>query len=287
MVREDEVIEPQPVLEARGLTKRYGRTWALRDLDLTIAGAGVTGLVGPNAAGKSTLMRMWMGFERPTEGIALVNGLDARRNRRQVLRNVAYVPQAAALYDALTVDEHLILAGRLRPGFDRGLAQRRLDQLRIPTRSPARRLSGGQQAQVVLSIAIGTRARVLLLDEPLAHLDPLARGEFLAIVIEAADEGRTVLLSSHNVSDVERACSSIVVLGIGRVLLDSAIEAALKSHAVVSRGAIAPDTVGPLDGRGDGQLTLIRSAPTGSRPATLEEIVLGYLASARDSEPVQ
>ncbi len=281
----------QPALEARGLSKRYGHNWALRDLDLVIAGPGVVGLVGPNAAGKSTLIRTWMGFERPTAGEARVHGLDPRRARRQVLSNVAYVPQAASLYDALTVEEHLTLAEKLRPGFDRAIATRRLEQLRIPTRSPARRLSGGQQAQVALSLAIGTRARVLLLDEPLAHLDPLARDEFLGIVVEAAAEGGTVLLSSHNVGDVERACSAIIVLGIGRVLLNSTIEAALGSHAVLRRGSVTPDSIGPIEGRSDGQLTLVRvtshDGRAGSRPATLEEIVLGYLASARNEEIVQ
>lgn len=281
----------QPALEARGLSKRYGRNWALRDLNLAIAGPGVIGLVGPNAAGKSTLIRTWMGFERPTSGGTRVHGLDPRHARRQVLSNVAYVPQAASLYDALTVEEHLTLAEKLRPGFDRGIATKHLEQLRIPTRSRARRLSGGQQAQVALSLAIGTRARVLLLDEPLAHLDPLARGEFLGIVVDAAAEGGTVLLSSHNVSDVERACSAIIVLGIGRVMLNSTIEAALSSHVVVPRGSARSDSIGPIEGRSDGPLSLVRvtsrDSGAGSRPATLEEIVLGYLASARDEEIVQ
>jgi ABC-2 type transport system ATP-binding protein len=275
-------------LEARGLGKRYGRSWALRDLDLELSGPGVIGLVGPNAAGKSTLIRMWMGFERPTRGSVTVLGRDPFRHRRQALADVGYVPQTPTLYDALSVNEHLILAERFRPAFDRAVAADRLARLRIPGDAVARRLSGGQQAQVMLSLAIGTGASVLLLDEPLAHLDPLARSEFLAVVADAAGSGMTVVLSSHIVHDLERVCDQVIVLGLGRVLLHSTVEAALATHVVRRRDRGLRDAIGPIDNSG-GVFELARRGPEAdaSRPATLNEVVLGYLASAREFDVIQ
>lgn len=272
-------------LEALRLTKRYGRRMALDALDLTVTGPGITGLVGPNAAGKSTLIRTWMGFERPTSGEVRVNGVDPLRNRRRVLSAVAYVPQAPALYDALTVRDHLVMAESLRPGFSRDVAGRRLEQLAIPLDAGPKELSGGQVAQVVLSIALGARSDLLLLDEPLSDLDPLARREFLDLVAEAAAEGRTVLLSSHIVTDIERVCDSIIVLGIGRVLLHATIRAALDSHVMAADGARQAGTVALVPTESEGALALVRisepAAMPGSRRATLDEIVLGYLAAAR------
>ncbi len=275
-------------LQARGLGKRYGRSWALRDLDLELSGPGVIGLVGPNAAGKSTLIRMWMGFERPTEGGVTVLGRDPVRHRRQVLANVGYVPQAPTLYDGLTVNEHLIIAERFRPAFDRAIAADRLIRLRIPGDAVARRLSGGQQAQVMLSLAIGTGASVLLLDEPLAHLDPLARSEFLAVVADAAGSGVTVLLSSHVVHDLEGVCDQVIVLGVGRILLHSTVEAALATYVVRQRDGGLPDVIGPISSS-DGDLELARRGRDdgSSRPATLNEVVLGYLASAREFDKIR
>ncbi|MEO7667336.1 MAG: ABC transporter ATP-binding protein, partial [Dehalococcoidia bacterium] len=164
------------VLETHDLAKRYGRrTWALTGIDLAIPQGGITALVGPNAAGKSTLIKTWVGFERPTRGSVAVAGIDPWKDRSAALAHVGYIPQSPALYDALSVDDHLDLAVQLRPGFDRAYARRRLDELGIPGNQGARSLSGGQQAQVALALALGTRAKILLLDEPLASLDPLAR----------------------------------------------------------------------------------------------------------------
>ena len=174
------------VLEARGLAKRYRRgVWALTGIDLDIPAGGITALVGPNAAGKSTLIKTWVGFERPTRGSVAVMGVDPWRDRSGALAHLGYVPQSPALYDGLSVDDHLDLAVQLRPGFDRASARKRLDDLGIPAGRGAGTLSGGQQAQVALALALGTRARILLLDEPLASLDPLARREFLHVVTDA------------------------------------------------------------------------------------------------------
>lgn len=268
-----------PVLEARGLAKRYRRgVWALGGIDLAIPAGGITALVGPNAAGKSTLIKTWVGFEKPTRGTAAVMGVDPWRHRSKALANVGYVPQSPALYDGLSVEDHLDLAAQLRPGFDRTAARARLSQLEIPTGVGARSLSGGQQAQVALALALGTRAPILLLDEPLASLDPLARREFLHVVSDAVREGgATTLLSSHIVTDVEQACDRLIVLGFGHVLLHDTVANALAGHAIAATqrsdavaGFAAPDGTRIWLVRGDAD-----------RPATLEEVVLGYLASSR------
>lgn len=269
------------VLEARGLSKRYRRgVLALAGIDLELPAGGITALVGPNAAGKSTLIKTWVGFEKPTRGSVSVMGVDPWRDRSRALAKVGYVPQSPALYDGLSVDDHLDLAMQLRPGFDRAYAQQRLAQLDIPAGRGARSLSGGQQAQVALALALGTRAPILLLDEPLASLDPLARREFLHVVTDAVRaDGATALLSSHIVTDVEQACDRMIVLGVGRVLLHDTVAAALAAHAVAMTER--SDAVGSFAAADGSRIFLVRG--DGDRPATLEEVVLGYLASGRSS----
>jgi ABC-2 type transport system ATP-binding protein len=284
-------LEP-PVLEAHALAKRYGRrTWALSGIDLALPQGGITALVGPNAAGKSTLIKTWVGFERPTRGSVTVAGIDPWRDRSSALAHLGYVPQSPALYDGLSVDDHLELAVQLRPGFDRAYARKRLDELGIPGDQGARSLSGGQQAQVALALALGTRAEILLLDEPLASLDPLARREFLHVLTDAVRaQGATALLSSHIVTDVEQACDRLIVLGVGRVLLHDTVAEALAGHWIATGDAaglgegvgVIATFAGPVGER----LTLARTRGTGAiayglRRATLEEVVLGYLASGR------
>ncbi|HEX2767142.1 MAG TPA: ABC transporter ATP-binding protein [Candidatus Limnocylindria bacterium] len=270
-----------PILETRELAKRYRRgVWALQGIDLEIPSGGITALVGPNAAGKSTLIKTWVGFERPTRGSVRVAGIDPWKDRSAALAHLGYVPQSPALYDGLSVEDHLDLARQLRPSFDRDYARSRLAQLDIPADRGARDLSGGQQAQVALAIALGTRAPILLLDEPLASLDPLARREFLHVLTDAVrSDGATALLSSHIVTDVEQACDRLVVLGVGKVLLHDTVADAMSAHSISSSehpGAVA--SFGAPDGS---RIWLVRG--TGERPATLDEVVLGYLASGRST----
>jgi len=194
------------------------------------------------------------------------------------LEHLGYVPQSPALYDGLSVEDHLDFAVQLRPGFDRSAARTRLDQLGIPRGTGARSLSGGQQAQVALALALGTRAPILLLDEPLASLDPLARREFLHVLADAVRaDGATALLSSHIVTDVEQFCDRLVVLGVGRVLLHERVTAALQRHHITP-GAVngAVSTFAAADGAPNSLVVGV-----GQRPATLEEVVLGYLAAGR------
>ena len=272
-------------LETIGLGKRYGlRRWALRGLDLAVGDGSITALVGPNGSGKSTLLKAWVGFERPTAG----QPAHRRRRSRSATRGRAialtgYVPQPPSLYRELSVADHLSFAAHLRPGFDRALARRYLDDLSIPIDSRADELSGGQQAQVGLALALGTRAPVLLLDEPLASLDPLARREFLHVLVDAVrGTGATALLSSHVITDIEQACDHLIVLGGGRALLDVSIAEAIRGHAVVDDDDLRPagsDVVGSFPSASGERLTLIRGG--GGREATLEEIVIGHLAAGR------
>jgi ABC-2 type transport system ATP-binding protein len=278
------------LITTQDLSKRYRRTLALRDLSIAVPAGGVTALVGPNGAGKSTLLKLCVGFERPTRGGLRVLGVDPVRDRAGAVAGIGYVPQAPSLYRELSAGDHLQLASSLRTGFDANLARERLRMLGIPLGARPRELSGGQQAQISLAIALGTRASLLLLDEPLANLDPLARREFLHVVREAVAGGDvSAILSSHVIADVEPVCDQLLVLGEGSVLLQDTVAGATASHRVTARTApergrlvaLFPDRAGVLHrlervDPGDP----IECEPVGREPS-LEEVVLGYLASAR------
>jgi len=283
------------ILETHDFGKRYGRRrrWALRHLDLSVPEGSITALVGPNGSGKSTMLKAWVGFEPPTEGHLTVDGIDPWRDRSAALMRIGYVPQAPSLYRELTVAEHVAMAAAYRPAFDPSVARRRLDDLSIPLTSRADELSGGQQAQVGLALALGTRAPVLLLDEPLASLDPLARREFLHVLVDAVHaDGATALLSSHVITDIEQACDHMLVLGGGRMLLDLSIAEAISEHRVIdgdltaeaadaSGRAVGLTLIGVFPGPANERLSLVRAAEGRGRPATLEEVVLGHLSAAR------
>jgi ABC-2 type transport system ATP-binding protein len=280
------------------LSKRYRRTWALRDVDLVLPGGGVTALVGPNGAGKSTLLKLCVGFERASSGRVLVLGSDPARARGAAIAKIGYVPQSPSLYRELSVLDHVRLARAMRPGFDEPHALARLRDLGIPLPATPVELSGGQQAQVSLAIALGTRAPLLLLDEPLANLDPLARREFLQVVGDVAKVGDiAVVLASHVISDVEPVADRLLVLGSGRVLLHDTVVAALAGHRVLADEA-APTEPGALVARFPDRygraFQLIRAGIAASpidgadgapREPSLEELVVGYLASSRPEMP--
>lgn len=284
MVGEDREAVVEPALEAVGVSHRYRREGppALEDLDVAVPQGAIAALIGPNGAGKSTLIRSWIGFERPERGSLRVMGVDVLRDGRGALLNVGYLSQSVGLYRGLTVDDHVELGRTLRPRFDGEDATGLLERMRIPLDRRAGELSGGQQAQVALALALGTRAPVYLLDEPLASLDPLARGEFLAILLdEVRSRAVTVLLASHIVSDVEHVCDWLVVLGAGRVVLQGPTKTALASHRVDSDGSAAVDDIGTFRRPGGPPLRLRRSDDPRLPTPTLEDLVMGYLASAR------
>ena len=285
------------VLEAHGFGKRYRRrTWALRNVDLTVPEGSITALVGPNGSGKSTLIRSWIGFERATEGRLMTGGVDPQRDRKGAVERVGYVPQSPSLYRDLTIADHIALAVTLRAGFDATMAAGYVERLSIPLRAKASELSGGEQAQVGLALALATRAQILLLDEPLASLDPLARREFLHLMVEAVRAaGATALLSSHVITDIEQACDRLIVLGKGHTLLDLSISEALAHHRIVEAPAaeaaelVGSDAViGSFPAPAGEPLSLVRVAvvaPVGEAPLgrapTLEEVVIGHLAAGR------
>jgi len=276
-------IPEQPLrVERFGRRYRRNRPWAVRDVTLAVPRGSITALVGPNGAGKSTLIRACIGFERPTEGRILVAGIDPTRDRSTVVRSIGYVPQSASLYRNLTVGDHLSVAAIARPSFDRSYALSRLESVGLAENRPVGELSGGEQAQVALALALGTRAPLLLLDEPLASLDPLARRDFLtSLVDDVRSRGATAVLSSHIVTDVEQACDRLVVLAGGRLVLDTAVSAAREeSHTVAADDAPSGTVIGSFSGPAGEQLSLVRDPSTG-QPASLEEIVLGHLSAAR------
>lgn len=283
------MVMPNPVLEASGLSKQYRRgTWALRDIDLSLAPGGIVGLVGPNGAGKSTLLKLWVGFERASVGTVSVLGADPWRQRRATLCRVAYLAQTPALYRDLRVTDHLDYVAHYRgSGFDRALAAQRLSDLRVPLNATAGTLSGGQAAQVGLAIALGLRAEVMLLDEPLASLDPLARREFIDVLTEGiAQSGATAVLSSHIVSDIERACGRLVVLRVGQVQLTGRVDDILAGHAIYLGGSPDPTAiVAKLPGGTSLCRVAVtrRTQDTAAHPASLDDIVLGYLVAGREA----
>lgn len=276
-------------LEVAGFGKRYrpNRPWAIRDVSLSVPSGSITALVGPNGAGKSTLLRACLGFEQPTEGCLLVCGHDPQRERAAAVNSVGYIPQASALYRDLTVNDHLVMAAAARQEFDAGYAVERLGNARLTTDRVIGELSGGEQAQVGLALAISTGAPLLILDEPLAALDPFARREFLNTLVDhVRNRGATAMLSSHIVTDIEQACDRLIVLGNGRLLLDAEIARARSEFVTIGADQLdGRASVGLFTGPSAEELALVHGSTEGRR-ASLEEIVLGHLAMAR-SDPAE
>jgi ABC-2 type transport system ATP-binding protein len=289
------------VLRSSELGKRYGDRWALRNCTLELEAGAVVGLVGPNGAGKTTLLHLAVGLLAPSAGEVEVFGVDPRKSSSAVSR-IGFVAQATPLYDGFRVDEMVTFGRRLNAEFDAGWARARLGQLDIDLHQRVGELSGGQRTQVALALALGKRPDLLLLDEPVASLDPLARREFLqALMAAAAEREVTVVLSSHLLSDLERTCDHLILLLASEVRLAGEIEHLLDAHKVLvgpRRSALA---VGGVDeivtaSHSERQTTLlvraegpIRDPGWHVQPVELEELVLAYLGEAslrRRPQPV-
>jgi len=222
------------VLEARGLTKRYRRVHALTDCTLSIPAGRVVGLVGPNGAGKTTLLHLATGLIAPTSGTIEVLGGRPAGSTAQLAR-VGFVAQDTPAYAALTVADHLRMGERMNPGWDAGLARDRIGGLGLDTSQKAGKLSGGQRAQLALTLAMAKRPELLLLDEPVASLDPLARREFLQGLMEfTAEQQVSVVLSSHLVADLERVCDYLIVLVASRVRVAGEVDRLLAAHHLLT-----------------------------------------------------
>ncbi|MDQ6846957.1 MAG: ABC transporter ATP-binding protein [Candidatus Dormibacteraeota bacterium] len=230
-------------IESTALGRRYGPQWALRDCTLRIPAGRVAGLVGPNGSGKTTLLHLAIGLLKPTTGSIEVFGSSPRQEPKTVLAHVGFVAQDHPLYRGFRVDEMLELGRHLNGTWDDDIARSRLARLGIEMSKKCGALSGGQRAQVALCLALAKRPQLLMLDEPVSSLDPLARREFLQELMSAvADSGCSVLLSSHSLADVERVCDYLVILSQGSVQVASSIDELVSSHRVL---------VGPRRATGD------------------------------------
>jgi ABC-2 type transport system ATP-binding protein len=222
-----------PVIETRGLGKRYRRVTALSDCTVTVPEARISALVGPNGAGKTTLLRLLAGLAKPTAGEMAVLGGTPRQDPA-FLTEIGYLAQEIPLYRRFTAEDHIGIGAHLNPRWDAGSVRDRLRSLNIPLDRAVGKLSGGQRAQVALALTLAKRPRLLLLDEPVAALDPLARRNFLAMLaVAVADGGLTVVLSSHLVADLERVADHLILLAASRVQLCGDIDALLAEHHVL------------------------------------------------------
>jgi ABC-2 type transport system ATP-binding protein len=229
------------VVEASGLGKRYGRAWALRECTLEIPAGRVAALVGPNGAGKSTLLNLAVGLSAPSAGAITVLG-GRRAGSPAALDGIAFVAQDTPLYKNLSVAAMISITRSLNRRFDQPYARARLEELGIPPRRKAGKLSGGQQAQLALTLALARRPRLLVLDEPVAMLDPVARHDFMATVLAAAQQtGVSVLLSSHVLTELERVANHLILLSRGQVRLAGAVGDLLAAHGKASLEDLAMD----------------------------------------------
>src|SRR5579862_3870706 len=227
------------IVEASGLGKRYGRTWALRECTLEIPAGRVAALVGPNGAGKTTLLNLAVGLSAPSAGAVTVLG-GRRAVTRDSLDAIAFVAQDTPLYKGLSVADMIYVTRSLNRRFDQAYAKARLDELGIPLKRRAGKLSGGQQAQLVLTLALARRPQLLVLDEPVAALDPVARHDFMATVLAAAAaDGVSVLLSSHVLTELERVASYLVLMSRGQVRLAGAVDDLLAADGRASLEELA------------------------------------------------
>jgi ABC-2 type transport system ATP-binding protein len=227
------------VLEARGLGKRYGRAWALRECTLEIPAGHVAALVGPNGAGKTTLLNLAVGLTAPTAGAVTVLG-GRPAGAPAALAGIAFVAQDTPLYRNLSAADMMHVTRNLNRRFDQPYAKARLAELGIPLSRKAGKLSGGQQAQLALTLALARRPRLLVLDEPVAMLDPVARRDFMDTVLTAAaGDGVSVVLSSHVLADLERVAGYLVLLSRGRVQVAGEVAGLLAAHRLDSLEELA------------------------------------------------
>ncbi|HYY55016.1 MAG TPA: ABC transporter ATP-binding protein [Candidatus Dormibacteraeota bacterium] len=283
--------------EAIDVTKKFGRVRALDACTFSVPAGRIVGLVGPNGAGKTTLLHIAIGLNAPTAGRVEVFGTSAAEDVLTVLSRVGFVAQERPLYRGFTVGETLELGRRLNARWDAAYARRWVENAGIALEQRVETLSGGERAQVALSLALGKRPALLLLDEPLGGLDPLARRALLQELMSASTESEaTVILTSHEIAAIERTCDYLVILGRGRVELAGDIEAVVGAHLSITAPPRYEDLIKSratiVDAqRAERQISaLVRVSgdvqwPTGNglevRPANLEELVLAYLRRAR------
>jgi ABC-2 type transport system ATP-binding protein len=285
-------------LETTRLSKRYGRHWALQDCTLALPAGRVAALVGPNGAGKTTLLNLSVGLLEPTAGSVQIFGCSPLKQTTETLPRLGFVAQDHPLYKDFTVADLLTLGRKLNPRWDDALALARMQKLGIPLDRRAGKLSGGQQAQVALVLALAKRPDLLLLDEPLASLDPLARREFLRTLLDATVEsGLTVLLSSHIIGDLERVCDYLIILSASYVQLAGDIQEIGRTHKRLVGPRQEVDAIASVHtvietGQTERQTTLLvrTNGPLFDsswevQEVSLEDIVLAYLSQQATERP--
>ncbi len=287
-------------LTTRGLGKRYGRRWALSDCSLELPAGRVAGLVGPNGAGKTTLLELAVGLIEPSAGSIAVLGGETSATAEHLAR-IGFVAQQMPLYASLSVAEHLRLGAALNPRWDAALAQSRIDRLDLDPGQRAGTLSGGQRAQLALTLVIAKRPELLVLDEPVAGLDPLARREFLQdLMAFTAEQTVTVVLSSHLIADLERVCDYLILLADGHVQLVGEVDELLATHRRMSGprrdSSLLPASQQVVEARHAARQStlLVRTEEPIIDPAWnveqvgLEDIVLAYMRRpAADAPPAR
>ncbi len=284
-----------PAVLTEALSKKYGPKWALASCNVAVPEGRLCALVGPNGAGKSTLLQLGAGLLKPTAGRIEVLGSVPAQDPAW-LGQIGYLAQDIPLYRRLNAGELLGMGRHLNPRWDDALARRRLTDLGLPLDKPVGLLSGGERAQVALALALGKHPRLLLLDEPVASLDPLARREFLVSLAAAcAESDLTVVLSSHLVADIERICDYLVVLSASQVQLSGEVEALLARPPGRSAGpgakrrSLAGKYEVVTEQHTERQSTfLVRAGGPVDEPwwdvseVGLEELVLAYMRRGRD-----
>jgi ABC-2 type transport system ATP-binding protein len=284
------------ILQAQALGKRYGRRQALADCTLEVPPGHVVGLVGPNGAGKTTLLKIACGMLAPTTGRIEVLGEQPAAGPAQLAR-VGYVAQDTPTYAGLSVADHLKFGAKMNPRWDAGLARARIAQLELDPKQKAGKLSGGQRAQLALTVAVAKRPELLILDEPVASLDPLARRDFLRRLMESvAEHDTSVILSSHLVSDLERVCDYLIVLVSSHVQVAGLTEELLaQHHRIVCTRRAESDLPAGLEvvwaKHTDRQSTFVvrgeSELPPGDWSAEhldMEDLVLTYMERAADAD---
>jgi ABC-2 type transport system ATP-binding protein len=276
-------METPFVLHAERLTKRYGRRTALTNCDLRIPRGHVVGLVGPNGAGKSTLLQMACGLIRPTSGTLSVLGSTPAADAAH-LAQVGFVAQDTPVYASFSVADHLRMGAWLNPSWDPALAERRIAEVGLDPGQKAGRLSGGQRAQLAMTVAAAKRPELLIFDEPAAALDPLARKGFMRSLVEFVGElGASAVLSSHLLSDVEQVCDYLVVLCDSRIQVAGPVPDLLATHRQIAGGPAGMPAGAEVIWAEHGRAVVRDDAAVRARdaePVTLEELVLAYMSRA-------
>lgn len=285
----------ETAIQTRGLGKRYGSFWALENCTISVPEGSVSALVGPNGAGKSTLLKLLTGLSTASQGESEVLG-KAPEQHEDFLSDIGYLAQEIPLYKSLNASDHIDMGKHLNKRFDERFIKDRLNELGIPLSRPIGKLSGGQRAQVALALALAKKPRLLLLDEPVAALDPLARHDFLSSLARAvADGGLTVVMSSHLLADLERVSDHVIVLAAGKTQLCDGIETVLNEHKLLvgprEHAKDLPDAVAVIhETHTAKQSTLLVRLGKGAKLPThwqqhepnIEEIILAYMGQAKE-----